>query len=120
MDKYVLEQINKDLDSNGKVSNAVLENMMRNTSVKAEVLRELANSSQDRDDDFTNTTYSGTTFVARDTMTIAHSSGTHFARADGKIIKSNKFTSHSGDSPPEITSGASLKESGSVHQLIKT
>ena len=59
------------------------------------------------------TNYSGGTFVQRDTMTVVHSSGTIKVRADSKINKSNKYTSHSGDSPPEITSGASIKESAS-------
>ena len=59
------------------------------------------------------TTYSGGTFVARDTMTVVHSSGTVKVGVNSKIYKSNKFTSHSGDSPPDITSGASLKESAS-------
>ena len=62
---------------------------MRNNSVKADVLRELASSSQDKDDEVTGTgtQYSGNTFVHRDTLTVAHSSGTLLARADNKINK---------------------------------
>lgn len=117
MDKYVLEKISDDIDASGKVSDAVFENMMKNISVKADVLRELASSDQERDDDLAGTTnYSGGTFVCRDTMTILHSqNSTMKVRAEQKINKSNKYTSHSGDSPPEITSGASLKESASLH-----
>ena len=109
VDKYVLESISEDIDISGKVSNAVFENMMRNNSVKADVLRELASQSLDKEDEGTatgtGTQYSGNTFVHRDTMTGAHSSGTILARADAKINKSNKYTSQSGDSPPELTSG---------------
>ena len=85
--------------------------------MKADVLRELASSSQD-DDLYTGTQYSGNTFLGRDTntMTGAHSSGTALARADAKIKLSNKYTSQSGDSPPELTSGQSLKDSNSMHQ----
>ena len=113
----MLEKISDDIDVSGKVTDAVFENMMKNTSVKADVLRELANSDQERDDDIAGTTnYSGGTFIARDTMTILHSqNSTIKMRADAKINKSNKYTSYSGDSPPDITSGASLKESASLH-----
>ena len=112
----MLEKVNSEIDMAGKVPDAVFENMMKNTFVKAEVLRELANTSQEKDDDIAGTTnYSGGTFVARDTMTVVHSSGTVKVRVDSKIIKSNKFTSHSNDSPPDITSGASIKESASQH-----
>lgn len=89
--------------------------MMRNNGVKADVLRELALSSQD-DDIYTGTQSSGNTFLGRDTMTGAHSSGTALARADAKIKLSNKYTSQSGDTPPELTSAQSLKDSNSMHQ----
>lgn len=112
----MLEKVNNEIDKAGKVPDAVFENMMKNAYVKSEVLRELANSSQEKDDDMAGTTsYSGGTFLARDTMTVVHSSGTVMVRADSKIKQSNKFTSHSGDSPPDITSGASIKESASQH-----
>ena len=55
VDKYVLESISEDIDISGKVSNAVFENMMRNNSVKADVLRELASQSLEKDDEGTAT-----------------------------------------------------------------
>ena len=41
----MLEKVNSEIDMAGKVPDAVFENMMKNTFVKAEVLRELANTS---------------------------------------------------------------------------
>ena len=45
VDKFMLEKVNSEIDMAGKVPDAVFENMMKNTFVKAEVLRELANTS---------------------------------------------------------------------------
>lgn len=60
----MLEKANSEIDMAGKVPDAVFDNMMKNNFVKAEVLRELANSSsQERDDDMGTTNYSGGTFV---------------------------------------------------------
>lgn len=63
IDKIYLEQISEDLDTQGKLSNAVFENLMRNNFVKGDVLRELAQLNPDKDDTKSATAYSGHTFV---------------------------------------------------------
>ena len=91
--------------------------MIRNNSIKADLLRELtqtvANEKLQEEDDGTTHSYSGNTTPAREnTLTNAHSTGTMFAKADPKINQA-KLTSSSEDKPPDLNSRDSKKDAHS-------
>ena len=86
------QKIKEELEDRDSISSAVFENMMRNDTIRKDVLRELQHAAQltpgeeganTPEDDFNGTQYSGNTFIYRE----GHSalSSTVLARNDAKI-----------------------------------
>ena len=116
------QKIKEELEDRDSISSAVFESMMRNDTIRKDMLRELQHAVQltpgeegagTPEDEFNGTQYSGNTFIYRE----GHSalSSTVLARNDAKI-PSQKMTSSQEEGvtlPPDLTSMNSKMEANS-------